>query len=352
MVGILRRSRSRLVVAVLLALPLAMLVVPARGRAAPGPPTVTNPVISGEAREGHTLTATAIWTGDPEPTVSWQWLRCARSNGQCTAVPGATSSQRTVTGDDVGFALRVRVRVTNDLGSDEGQSQPTAMVTAAPPPEPTPSPSPSPSPSPDPDPSPSPSPDPSPSPGLSQDPVPGTTGSPDATIAPTPATGTGTSGTTPVGEGTKSTVGAMRLLRPFPIVRIKGQLTSTGARVTLLTVRAPRGARIGVRCRGSSCPARRLARTATLTRFRALESDLAAGTRIDVTVTSPQRIGKWTTIRIRLGAPPRRWDRCVLPGGRSPVTCPTGLAAGCRRSRCSGRPLPSAPQRPAVTRRA
>jgi hypothetical protein len=324
MVGILRPRRSRLVVAVLLALPVAALVVPARGRAAPGPPTVTKPVISGEAREGRTLTATATWTGDPEPTVSWQWLRCARSNGQCTAVPGATSSQRTVTGDDVGFALRVRVQVTNDLGSDEGQSQPTAMVTAAPPPEPTPSPSPSPSPSPDPDPSPSPSPDPSPSPGLSQDPVPGTTGSPDATIAPTPATGTGTSGTTPVGEGTKFTAGAMRLLRPFPIVRIKGQLTSTGARVTLLTVRAPRGARIGVRCRGSSCPARRLARTATLTRFRALESDLAAGTRIDVTVTSPQRIGKWTTIRIRLGAPPRRWDRCVLPGGRSPVTCPTG----------------------------
>ena len=318
MVGILRRSRSRLVVAVLLALPLAALAVPARGRAAPGPPTVTKPVISGEALEGRTLTATATWTGDPEPTVSWQWLRCARSNGQCTAVPGATSSQRTLTGDDVGFALRVRVQVTNDLGSDEGQSQPTAMVTAAPPPEPTPSPSPSPSPSPDPDPS------PSPSPSVSQDPVPSTTGSPDATIAPAPATGTGTSGTTPVGEGTKSTAGAMRLLRPFPIVRIKGQLTATGARVTLLTVRAPRGARIGIRCRGSSCPARRLARTATLNRFRALESDLAAGTRIDVTVTSPQRIGKWTTIRIRLGAPPRRRDRCVLPGGRSPVTCPPG----------------------------
>jgi hypothetical protein len=107
-------------------------------------------------------------------------------------------------------------------------------------------------------------------------------------------------------------------------VRIKGQLTSTGARVTLLTVRAARGATIGVRCRGGSCPARRLARTATLTRLRALEGDLAAGTRIDVTVTSPRRIGKWTTIRIRLGAPPRRWDRCVLPGGRSPVTCPPG----------------------------
>jgi outer membrane biosynthesis protein TonB len=328
MSGVLRWSRPRLVVAVLLALPLAALVVPARGRAAPGPPAVTKPVISGEAREGRTLTATATWTGDPEPTVSWQWLRCARSNGQCTAIPGATSSQHTVTGDDVGFAIRVQVQVTNDQGSAEERSQPTALVTAAPPPEPTPSPTPSPSPSPDPDPSPSPSPsvspDPSPSPSLSPDPDPGTSGSADAAITPAPATSTGTSGTSLVGDGTTSTAGPLRLLRPFPIVRIKGRLTSEGARVTLLTVRAPRGTRIRVRCRGGSCPARKLARTATLTRFRALESDLAAGTRIDVTVTSPRRIGKWTTIRIRLGAPPRRWDRCVLPGGRSPVTCPTG----------------------------
>jgi len=335
MVGILARIRSRVVVASLvLALPVAALTVPARGRAAPGPPTVTHPVISGESQVGRTLTATASWTGDPEPTVDWQWLRCAKANGGCSVIPGATSSQRMVMGDDVGFVLRVRVRVTNEHGSDDAQSQPTAIVTAAPAPQPTPSPAPSPSPSPSPDPSPSPSPSanpspsptpsPSPSPGPSPSPIsdPGPTGSRDAAPVPTPTTSTDTSSSSPVGNGAQSTIGAMRLLRPFPIVRIKGRLTSTGALVTLLTVRAPRGTRIDVACRGSSCPARRLARTATLARLRTLERNLAAGTRIDVVVTRPQRIGKWTTIRIRLGAPPRRLDRCVLPGGRSPVACP------------------------------
>ena len=122
----------------------------------------------------------------------------------------------------------------------------------------------------------------------------------------------------------QSNPAAPLLLRPFPIVRIKGGLTRTGARVTLLTVRAPRGARIAIRCRGRSCPVPRLARTATLTRFRTLERNLAAGTRIDVTVTRPDRIGKWTTIHIARGAPPTRRDRCVLPGARSPVPCPIG----------------------------
>ena len=36
------------------------------------------------------------------------------------------------------------------------------------------------------------------------------------------------------------------MLKPFPIVRIKGVLTARGARVTLLTVRAPRGARLAL----------------------------------------------------------------------------------------------------------
>ena len=39
-------------------------------------------------------------------------------------------------------------------------------------------------------------------------------------------------------------------------------LTRTGARITLLTVRAPKGARITLRCRGTSCPAKRWANTA------------------------------------------------------------------------------------------
>src|SRR5688500_4754754 len=109
MVGILVRIRSRVLVAlVLLALSGAALVVPAQSGAVPAPPTASKPVISGEAREGRTLIATATWTGDPAPTVQWQWLRCAKTHGLCTSIPGATSSERTVTAADVGSVLRVR----------------------------------------------------------------------------------------------------------------------------------------------------------------------------------------------------------------------------------------------------
>ena len=39
------------------------------------------------------------------------------------------------------------------------------------------------------------------------------------------------------------------MLRPFPVVRIKGVLTAQGARVTLLSVRAPRRSSVTVTCR-------------------------------------------------------------------------------------------------------
>jgi hypothetical protein len=52
------------------------------------------------------------------------------------------------------------------------------------------------------------------------------------------------------------------------------------------------------------------------------ERHLRAGTRLDVVVRKPERIGKWTTITIRLAAPPRRLDRCPYPGRGEPAACP------------------------------
>jgi hypothetical protein len=101
------------------------------------------------------------------------------------------------------------------------------------------------------------------------------------------------------------------MLRPFPVIRIKGWVTERGARITLITVRAPRGARIAVACRGRSCPVPGLARTAALSRVRPFERALDAGTRLRFTVTRPGAIGKWTEIVIRRGAPPRRRDGCL-----------------------------------------
>ena len=44
-----------------------------------------------------------------------------------------------------------------------------------------------------------------------------------------------------------------KAIRPFPVVRMRGRLTASGARVSLLSVRAPRPAKVTVRCKGS-CP--------------------------------------------------------------------------------------------------
>jgi hypothetical protein len=264
------------------------LLAPAAARADTQPTITAGPAIAGVARESEVLTASATWTGDPEPAVAWRWLRCAHAKGKCTAVDGAVSSTYQVVAADVGSVLRVRIKVTNSAGTAEARSEPTAAVEPAPPPGPTP----------DPDEPPA---DPPPPPPFDPPPNP--------VVAPPPAG-----------------VVALPMLRPFPLVRIRGWLTRVGARVTLLTVRAPRGVQIAARCRGRSCPVRRVARTAatTRTRLRPLQRALRAGTRLDITVRKTGYIGKWTTIVIRRNRPPSRADRCVYPGARRPSPCPTG----------------------------
>ena len=264
------------------------LVAPAGARADTGPAVTEGPAIAGVPRESEVLTASATWTGDPEPTVVWRWLRCATPKGKCTAVDGAASQSYQVAAADVGSVLRVGIKLTNSAGTAEARSDPTVTVEPAVPPSPTP----------DPDEPPTGPPPPAPfdSPA-------------NPVIAPPPAGGV-----------------ASPMLRPFPVVRIRGWLTRVGARVTLLTVRAPRGVQIAARCRGRSCPVRRVARTAsvTRTRLRPLQRGLRAGTRLDISVRKTGYIGKWTTIVIRRGRPPARADRCVYPGARRPAPCPTG----------------------------
>jgi hypothetical protein len=117
---------------------------------------------------------------------------------------------------------------------------------------------------------------------------------------------------------------APRLMNPFPIVRIRGRLTADGARVTLLTVRAPRGARIAVKCAGDHCPRRRVAVVAVVVHLRPYERVLRAGTRLEIRVTRRSSIGKYTRLVIREGQAPLRRDRCLMPGSSRPVACPSG----------------------------
>jgi hypothetical protein len=286
MKGAIAAARPLGLVGTALAVCLALLA-PAGARADTGPAIAEDPAIAGVPRESEVLTARATWTGDPEPAVAWRWLRCASPKGKCTAVDGAASQSYQVVAADVGSVLRVRIKLTNSAGTAEARSDPTGTVEPAPPPSPTQ----------DPD-------------GPPADPPPPPFDPPaNPVIAPPPASGV-----------------APPMLRPFPVVRIRGWLTRLGARVTLLTVRAPRDVQIAARCRGRSCPVRRVARTAsaTRTRLRPLQRRLRAGTRLDITVRKTGYIGKWTTIVIRRGRPPARADRCVYPGARRPTPCPAG----------------------------
>ena len=60
-------------------------------------------------------------------------------------------------------------------------------------------------------------------------------------------------GPTPVptsGEVLQETSRHRRVIRPFPVVRMRGTLTDKGAKISLFSVRAPRTAMITVRCKG------------------------------------------------------------------------------------------------------
>jgi hypothetical protein len=283
------------------ALLVVALLAPAGASADDTAPAITEgPAVTGLAREGEVLTATAAWTGDPEPTAAWAWLRCDKSKtGKCTAIKNATAQTYDVAAADVGSVLRVRLELTNAAGKTGERSRPTSVVEALPPPPP-----------PDPPPPPPPPPDPDEPPG---DLPPSTPFDPPVApvVAPPPA-----------GVGALQ---AIPLLRPFPTVRIRGRLTLRGARVTLLVVRSRRGSLIVARCRGAGCPVRRVARAASSsrTRLRPFERVLRAGTRLDITVRRAGYIGKWTTIIIRRGRVPWRADRCVKPGRSRPTACPS-----------------------------
>ena len=112
-------------------------------------------------------------------------------------------------------------------------------------------------------------------------------------------------------------------MSPFPVVRIAGVVLPRGADVSVLSVRAPRGASIRVRCRGRGCPVSSLARTTAtrLVRFRSFERRLRAGISIEIFVRKAGTIGKYTRFLIRAGKAPARVDRCLIPGRERPVVC-------------------------------
>jgi hypothetical protein len=118
----------------------------------------------------------------------------------------------------------------------------------------------------------------------------------------------------------------LRLMSPFPVVRVAGSLTSRGASLRLVSVLAARGARIEVRCSGKGCARKKLvtkARGKQAKRLKTFQGRYRAGARLEVRVSSSaRRIGKYTRITIRKGKKPARVDRCLMPGSAKPTKCP------------------------------
>lgn len=119
------------------------------------------------------------------------------------------------------------------------------------------------------------------------------------------------------------------LMQPFPVVRIIGSYGASGVKVAVLSVAAPPGAHILVRCGGRGCPAR-FARRITpssrrglaVMRFSRFQRRLPVGVVLAVRVYERGEIGKYTRFVIRRGRFPKRVDTCIGPSGGGPIACP------------------------------
>jgi PKD repeat protein len=109
-------------------------------------------------------------------------------------------------------------------------------------------------------------------------------------------------------------------LRPAPLIRLNGEILSSGSRIRVLSVRAPKTSLVTVKCHGKSCPAQRRRKRVKggSVRFKTYERYLRAGVKLEIFITKPKTIGSYTRYTIRAGKDPARTDRCLPPGKNSP----------------------------------
>jgi subtilisin family serine protease len=101
--------------------------------AAPAAPAKTaDPVISGSARDGQTLTVSnGSWTGSPTPSYAYAWARCDAGGAGCAATGVSVASYQLGAGD-VGHTLRATVTATNSVGSASASVLSAAVLAVAP----------------------------------------------------------------------------------------------------------------------------------------------------------------------------------------------------------------------------
>jgi hypothetical protein len=264
---------------------LAVMAAPSLGA------TVTQaPTISGDPTPGSQLSAsTGSWT-PTSATPNYDWLRCGASGEGCTRVPGACDRRYTVRDADVGHTLRARLTVT-EAGQvpAPARSAPTAVVVKKP----------------------------------YSIPTGGDSGQACVLVTPTgPGQGTFTSGGATGAGTTPAPETQLSFIDPFPVVRIAGRFRGKFTKLTRVAIDAPAGVRIRVACTGRGCPYRSKAIAAKLVRVRSLQRRYRPRATIEIRVTQPGKIGKYTRVKTRRGKAPLRLDRCLMPGKTRPVRCP------------------------------
>ena len=97
------------------------------------PANTALPAISGNARQGQTLSTTkGSWNGAPT-SYAYQWERCNAAGASCADISGAAGSSYVLAASDIGSTLRIGVTATNSTGSATTNSVPTALVVPPPP---------------------------------------------------------------------------------------------------------------------------------------------------------------------------------------------------------------------------
>ena len=95
-------------------------------------PVISTPTISGTAKVGETLTASASATaGFPSPSLSYEW-QSSPDGSSWTAISGETSSTLLLDSSLAGAYARVQVTATNSEGTDSEVSTATSQITQDP----------------------------------------------------------------------------------------------------------------------------------------------------------------------------------------------------------------------------
>lgn len=136
-----------------------------------------------------------------------------------------------------------------------------------------------------------------------------------------------------VAEKVAVATAAVPLMQPFPVVRMAGSFSASGAKLSLLAALAPIGAKVTITCHGKGCPtksqgfvatvgAKGKSGTAQIT-FKRFERSLRSGVVLEIWISKPGEIGKFTRFVIRRDKSPTRVDECLNPAGTTPIVCPS-----------------------------